>query len=447
MDLQEAIDANGIFWLPENLDDQVPGHLHISQSGHITLNIFGIPSKLPTTQPTSLSAFLHLAHPNTDVAPRVVGITDKGLFTLEKCLRGSGRTNLSGGISHSKLRPQIALGGVVLDASEEMTFSSLGVEFGDLHEWLSRSGFEVEYPNDLQNPSYTYRFSPPPSITVRLPHDRTLRIAYSWTAPTPDSTTNTLTVQHHAYAALDSGVSQSFFSLFRDVAVFRNLLALAAGQQQAIRSIVGRSPAHVRQSSTQPIPIQVYLADSESRKTQASVSCHEMLFTYRDVESNFEEVIRTWFSSYDSTAAALDLYFSVASGAFRHVEGRFLSLAQALESFHRHRLEQSDRGTVHHKTTLRERLTELVNEFPNHFGDDPTRDDFVGDVVHARNQLTHHAATDMDGDSNTATLLKMELRLQALFELHLLKTIGIEPSTIEEVARSQLAHKLEPEVL
>ena len=60
-----------------------------------------------------------------------------------------------------------------------------------------------------------------------------------------------------------------------------------------------------------------------------------MLFNFGAIKTNAQQVFNNWLNSYEYLSPALSLYFSTKAGAQKYLDGKFLALAQGLETHHR----------------------------------------------------------------------------------------------------------------
>lgn len=85
--------------------------------------------------------------------------------------------------------------------------------------------------------------------------------------------------------------------------------------------------------------------------------------------------------------------------------------------------------------SLRRRLRKLVDEFGSLFGEDKQKSALVGRVVDARNYYTHYDPNLEKASADGADLLLLCYRMEALFELCLLKELGFDEVTISTIAQ------------
>jgi hypothetical protein len=199
------------------------------------------------------------------------------------------------------------------------------------------------------------------------------------------------------------------------------------------------------------------LAVDESKKDLRSV-----LFHFSVVRKEFQEIISSWFDSYDRAEPAFNLYFASKSGAHRYLEGRFLSLAQGIEVLHRMNsrdtfMTENEFGELNtlllnacpserrdwltkklkyaNELPLRKRLNHMLDPFEGFFGNKHQRKDFVNQVVNTRNYFTHYDPTIEKSSVSGKNLWSLCMKLEALFQLHLLRLIGIDQELMGQLVR------------
>ena len=84
-----------------------------------------------------------------------------------------------------------------------------------------------------------------------------------------------------------------------------------------------------------PVPISIYYQSIPFVEKKPKKNWHEMLFSFSAIEADAQQVINNWLNAYDYLYPALNLYFSTKTGAQKYVDGKFLALAQGLETYHR----------------------------------------------------------------------------------------------------------------
>jgi hypothetical protein len=80
--------------------------------------------------------------------------------------------------------------------------------------------------------------------------------------------------------------------------------------------------------------VEVFCRLSDIPKGHKPLRPVDMLFTFEDISDKFETFLRNWFEKADSLEPIYDLYFGTLYNPRMYLEHRFLSLIQAIESFH-----------------------------------------------------------------------------------------------------------------
>ena len=81
-------------------------------------------------------------------------------------------------------------------------------------------------------------------------------------------------------------------------------------------------------------PVEIYYELPNISKTTKTLLPFDMLFTFKDISNRFEIFLRNWFEKADLLKPICDLYFGTLYNPHMYLEHRFLSLIQAIESFH-----------------------------------------------------------------------------------------------------------------
>ncbi len=469
MRLHEPLEQPGFFWLPDQDDEKVAGSLRVEQSGRVTLDLFGALTT-DTSDPlrTSLNPSHWTSFRHADPYARIHGLIEGEAVTVDNCIPITSNRRLSGGVSQSTLAARRAYIGAWYDSDEPTTFSRIAVTIEGLHEWLLLSGLksETEHNNDRIT-TITHTLQPPPELTASLETGAELAFGLSWSdsGVGPDSTEAKFTqmaymsVRHSNPIQLDNQLATIF--------KFQRLLSLAVDRPVELISIRGFSPEltlHDREA-----PVQIYISGSDSLARTQDLHWFRMLFTYPDIAERFQELITTWFERYDTVGPAINLYDGLVSGGYRYIEGRFLATVQTAEAFHRRALPQRPQMTdrdfqkirasipqsvpsafrsrainlvaLAKEQSLRQRLEDMMVPFQDLYGENSER--LVKDVVDTRNSLAHTAVAKDGLVNEPKSLFRLQQRLEALIQLHLLKLLGFDDEEIKRIADKQvLKHKL-----
>lgn len=456
MRISEPIKQSGYFWLPESPDQRLPGVLSISALGETILEVIGVfGDPVAVINATTLSL------------GRVVGVIENGdAVTLDHCFYQHRNVRLFGGLSKSTVYANRAFFGVQYDEGEIITFSKFCFSLEGLDEWLSLSGFEISQDLDARKTSIHY--TAPKEIEFSLPDGIALAFAFSYSLPTLPATTEAKITQN-AHITLKSDYPRPLEEFLALVNKLNDFLCFATDATVALDSAAGFSPDITREGGSGvqvPIPVNVYYKSTRLSDVPPRVDWHRMLFRYEQIGDQCENLVNKWLSNYEVSEPAFNLYFASKTGAHKYLEGRFLSLAQGIETLHRRNAretvmaEEDFRGLIEavvngcpheqqkwlkeklryaNELSLRRRLKRMLEPFETLYGDPKQRKQFVAEVVATRNYLTHYDPDLSDQAAKGKSLWRLCMKLEALFQLHFLRLMGLGDDSIKSLVEKNYA--------
>lgn len=185
-----------------------------------------------------------------------------------------------------------------------------------------------------------------------------------------------------------------------------------------------------------------------------------MLFTFKTIEANAQSIFNAWIDAYDTLSPAFNLYFSTKSNTKKYLEEQFLGLIQGLETYHRRSSQEtfmeqdkfdvlvaeikSHCSTEHlewldgrlkygNEISLKTRLRRIIEPFQEKLGDSSDRKKLLQQIVDTRNYFTHYDVTLKDKAAQGKELWRLCETLEALFQLHFLKLIGLSDEQINTI--------------
>ncbi len=451
MRIKEDYKKTGYFWLPENEDNKLPGVLSIDNGGKIELEIVG-----------HFNEGFKSISDDIDLS-RIIGHVEKdGLVTLDDCFYT--RKNFSfGGISKSIILVNKVLSGAAWGKSEELNFNTFSFSVDCLDEWVGISGITVD--NDWEDRTATIRYNPPEKIKIELSNGMTLEICFAYTLPGFPNLTEAKITQS-AFFRLTSEVSRELSDFTSIAFKITNLMCFAMDGIVTLKDVSATSSKIQRKigdNETSPVPISIYYQSNPFSEKIPKKSWHDMLFTFGTIKVNAKEVFNNWINAYEYLAPAIGLYFSTKIGAQKYLDGKFLALAQGLETYHRRTSSETlmDKATyeslvseilkgcpndhidwlkgrlIHgNEINLGKRLKKIIEPFKGHIGTSSERSKLLRKIVDTRNYLTHYSE-DLHGQAAKGReLWVICLKMEAIFNLHFLKVIGFTDKEIDMVVEN-----------
>jgi len=439
----------GYFWLPERYEKKIPGVLIIKNGGDIELEVVG----LFDDSIKSLN--------DDDDLNRIIGHVEKeGLVTLENCFY-TRKNHAFGGISKSKLRVNKVLSGVAYDENESVTFNSLSFSVDCLDEWVGISGISTD--SDWKNNTATINYILPENISYDLNNGMKLEICFSSTLGSSQTTEAKIT--QRVYFKL---ISEELRPLddFTEIAYkLTNFLCFAIDTTVALKDLSATSKEIQRNGvgKKYPVPVKVYYPSIPFVENAPDKSRHRMLFTYGTIKSNAHDVFNNWLRAYEVMAPALSLYFSTKNGAQKYIDGKFLALAQGLETYHRRTSDEklmdssefdslistikescpeehvewlSGRLMHGNEINLGKRLKRIIEPFKDKLGSNKERSKLLRKIVDTRNYLTHYSENLKDNAADGKELWILCQKMEVIFLLHFMKVVGFSDEEIESVVEN-----------
>ena len=451
MRIEDEYVKAGYFWLPEQDEKKIPGVLTIKNGGGIELEVVG----LFDDSINSLN--------NDDNPDRIIGLVEKdGLVTLENCFYTN--TNISfGGISKSKICVNKVLSGFAYKQNEIVTFNSLSFSVDCLDEWVRISG--ISNDSDWKNRTATISYIPPENISFVLDNRMKLEICFAYTLPGSPNITEAKITQR-VYFKLSSEELRPLSDFTEIAHKLTNFLCFAIDATVTLKDLSATSKEIQKDGGdgkTYPVPVKVFYPSIPFAENAPDKSCHRMLFTYGTIKSNAQDVFNNWLRAYETMAPALSLYFSTKNGAQKYLDGKFLALAQGLETYHRRTNDEklmdsskfdslvstisescpkehakwlSDRLMHGNEISLRKRLELIIEPFKDKLGIKKDRKKLLSKIVATRNYLTHYSENLKNNAADGEELLNLCQKMEVIFQLHFLKDIGFSGEEIESIVEN-----------
>ncbi len=344
MRLKEEYKKSGYFWLPGNEDKKIPGTLTISDGGDIELEVVGLFDE-------SIKGLN-----GEDDLNRIIGHVEKdGLVTLDNCFYRK-KNYAFGGIAKSLIHVNQALSGVAYEQDEKVTFHTVSFSIEGLNEWVGISGISVVYGDNYRTAAINY--TPQDEITYNLINEFKLHIFFGYTLPGLPATTEAK-ITHKTYLKLSSEKARELPEFINAIHQITYLLCFAVDATVAISDVSATSNEimmKVTEDKSRPANIKIFYPSLPFPKEHPKIDVHRMLFRFSHIRENAEEIFNNWLNAYSVISPAIGLYFSAVSGSHKYLDGKFLALAQGLETYHR----RTSSETLMDKSEFRSMMAKLL---------------------------------------------------------------------------------------
>ncbi|AUZ57769.1 hypothetical protein PRJ_1148 [Pseudomonas sp. XWY-1] len=451
MRIEEEYKKTGYFWLPGKEERKIPGVLSIVDGGDIELEIVG-----------HFNDEMDVLGEKDDLG-RIIGHVEKdGLVTLDDCFYI--QKNLAfGGISKSRILVNRVYSGAAWEKDEAVTFDSFAFSVDCLDSWVNISGISVDH--DWENNTATISYARPERTVLLLDNGMSLEICFAYTPPGFPNITEAKITQR-AYFNLKSEALRDIKEFISTAFKITNLMCFAMDEVVTLKNVSATSPEIQSDGGNGKIyrvPISIYYKSIPFSEKAPKKNWHEMLFSFGVIRADAQQVFNNWINAYEYLAPALNLYFSTKTGSQKYLDGKFLALAQGLETYHRRTssetlMEPGDfealvagiikdcpgehvgwlSGRLMHgnEINLGKRLKRIVEPFKNHLGKRDQRTKILRKIVDTRNYLTHYSENLKEEAATGRDLWVLCQKMEAIFSLHFLKVIGFTDEEINGVVKN-----------
>ncbi|MEG4104510.1 HEPN domain-containing protein [Microcoleus sp. S13_C5] len=305
-------------------------------------------------------------------------------------------------------------------------------------------------------------YLPPEESSLNLNNGMNLLITFSCTFPGVPHTTEAKITQK-TYFKLVSEQERPLNDFTSAAYKITTLLGFAIDKTVCLDQVYATSEAirqDVGNNKTVPASISLYYASQPYTEIEPKIEWHRMLFRFDQIREDAERIVNNWFDAYEEIDPALNLYFSKKTGAYKYFEGKFLALAQGLETYHRRTSnkklmdeavfkeltenlikqcpEENQKwlsGRLQHgnELNLRDRIKNIIEPFKEFIGTSKERKKLINTIVDTRNYLTHYDESLESKAASGRDLWLLCLKMEAIFQLHLLQVLGFTPAEVQSV--------------
>ena len=410
MRVDKPFSVDGYFWLPSDENNKLYGTLTVEDGGKVELEILGSFNK----------SLVDCSNDDREIE-RIVGETEKGYVTLEKCFAITSKFNIGGGISKNRIHVSILYHKIRYEKDEVILFDTFSFTVDGLNEWLNIRKIKSDTTTD----SYTITNDKVENFEYMLTDKMKLNFQIMITGHTAHYEAS---IKQYAKIELISDEKKSLNDFIKVANKIVKFLSFAIDESINIKNIKVTNSEIFRECSGKkhPVKIKVYSQIMNFFKDTPEIKFHTMLFQYTDIQESFEEKINSWVDAYKVIEPALNLFFSVRYNPSQYVESEFLSLAQAFETYHRQLY-----GT---NKNFKERVEEIITPFHKYIGSDDEVKELSKTIKVTRNYYTHYENELLNkGAIPCSELTSLSRKMEGILQLAFLTQIGFSEIEIEKI--------------
>ena len=449
--LLSDFELKGLWWLPEQPDLQISGIISFENEKKISLELLGSFHEVKTF---GSGDFFH-----PDI---ILGITDNGqVCTLFRNFETQNQMNFPG-IQKSIIESQYLFVGKHYNTTDDICFSSFQANFTNLENWLVKRPFSMEIPKDAKTGEWKLTHKWPDEFISNIEVlNSTIESTHEF--KTDGDLTRNATWKSKAYLKIIPKKQEHFKWFWKVIYDLCNFLTLLIGDTTYIVSVKAYGDdIEITPEQKTKETIEVFFTQKKPGLNEG-IHPFEMIIPFPRISDKIERVMSLWFSKAQNLRSVYDLFFGTFYNPGMYRQFHFLSLIQAIESYHRvtkggkyisddswqtyrktladhipaeldsgHRESLKSRIKYGNEYSLRKRLSELLCTIDKKsllvlF---PSKNFLAGTVVDTRNYLTHYDVELKDSSLKGADLYWANQRLRIFLTLLLLKDIEIEESVI-----------------
>lgn len=456
----KAVQYKGIWWLPDNPEKKVTGYLTFNLEDGLQLEVIGDFAEHDKPSLARLNDY--------DI---ILGLASDGkTITLTNCMATSAKSALFS-FPVLAFRAEIAFVGAHFQSGNEMLFKSVFIDYSYLNEWLSTSGFSLQFSSDFRD--FKIEYSHPEKIEAAIDDECGISVVFSRTGPSLSKPGNKVSIKQNAHIKIEYTQDRSLDDYLTISGRLRDFLSLAVGRPIFPVKITALAEANRRRLSDgqeyHP-EIQIIFQMQHVPESSKTLNSWEMLFTFHHIKDELERFLSNWFGKADILAPVYRLYFGTIYNPSRYLEDQFLSLTQAVESYHRRLTENQELPQEEHERrlaeivdavpleyrewlkgrlsysnepNLRKRLKMLLDRFSPILGNlVGNKGKFINKVVTTRNYLTHYDPS-LEGQAvRGEELLGLVTTLSALLKVCLLVEIGFGVEEVKDIVNRRKEYNL-----
>jgi ApeA N-terminal domain 1 len=446
----EAFEFLGVWWIPSDQTNVIPGTLTFTHQDGIRLTLMGSFSPLQ-----DLQAF--------NKYPIILGVTQGGKqVTLSESFQLHSQLGFGGSFYANQT---FGIGTVYIGTHfadpQAMRFHKIEAQYNYLPHWakfpLQQDKVTLNEKGGLGRYEMTYT---PPDDVVAATTKGTIAVTSRFS--TKHDLLQEVSLQQSTWMEVETQQDLSLIEwLLQFVGPLQNLVSLGTCKPNFLLTLLGYTSTYsttlpdgkVREHPVQIVYPQHYYETEISQKLRED----DMLFTLQDIRDDFDQIVENWLKVAEDLDSVCNLFFGIQYVERLYLEQKFLSTIQSVESYHRRRSYKTDLTEDKHKErmkailaaspqefkkwlaeklkysnelSLRQRLKDLLDNSNINsvvlplIGNKKT---FIDTVVNTRNFLTHFDPASKKSAAADEELYRLTQVLSFLVQACFLHELGILP--------------------
>lgn len=348
---------------------------------------------------------------------------------------------------------------------DDIKFERLSITYPNFETWVGKSGlFLLEKDSEKGKKEQLFGYKQPDEIQVKLSNFE-IKISFDF-FPLPNPPSEIRLIQK---TNLDVKSNEKIhFNEYNDEILYAlyQFLTLSLGHAVYPLNISGFNESFKYKVFRKEINPEIKVFHERKRFSKlGKINKQDMLFSFSDISDNFEIYLKNWFEKVEDLEWVYNLYTATIWAKSMLIEHKFLSLVQALESYHQRAYD----GKYMAKNDYKQIKNEIISNIPgqvvgNHrdslktkidFGNDYSlksrldeiydnyseildlviddKDTFIKDVRNTRNFFTHFSKSLEKKAKINDELVNLTDQIRCTLEVCLLAELGMSLNKIKDI--------------
>lgn len=326
----------GVWWLPSNIEKKIMGTLYFKPKESILLDLNGL------IDPTEEAFY-----------PLILGETSDGKkVTLYKNLIVN-RSHSYPGYPVEKCQSQICFEGYHYTNIDEVKFNEIRINYTGLEEWMAKRHFSHTRVEEEGVAYRVSKFKMPEVIEVRT-DNVDLDISYSYSTSSGSYLEDVQ--KTNAWISIKFDEKAELKEIFDKLQKICDFISLGIGDRINLRKLEAKADYLEDEYNIIKIYYMTYI--NEEKKHHPFF----MIYNYRDIEHNFDDIINNWFEFTNTYNPSYELFFSTFKNPYKLPIDEFLSLVQSLESYHSRKYENDNVMDIESYIIILESVKKIIAE-------------------------------------------------------------------------------------
>ncbi|MDO9289147.1 MAG: hypothetical protein Q7T83_10180 [Thermodesulfovibrionales bacterium] len=454
----QEFEYDGQWWLPENSENKISGTLKFHPVEGAYLELIG-----------SFKEYDDIVNSKFSHVDIILGITTNNkLLTLYKCFLSKAKASHSPDSSFvaTTFFANVVFIGCHFEKGEDILFDSLSINYSHLEDWTGITGFRFARHDTDEQTLCAISYKYPQKVEADL---GSLKIVLNHEFTYGGPSFYEYNLKQTTYITMQPNQPMHFNGYKSDICYhIQNFLSLATGKATYPLAVKAKSKENKKRLLGGKIFDDVYedifIFFSLKKLPDLSKKPHpsDVLFSYSDIADSFEKYLQNWVAKAEILRPVYDLYFGTLYNPSMYLEYQFLSLIQAVESYHRRKyggqyLSDDDYSPIRNelikaisqnisndfKESLKKRL-QYLNEYSLRKRLKEiflkyaviekllveSKEVFIEDVVNTRNYLTHYDKRLEIKKVSGQKLYRLNLIIKHIIEICLLSELEMPEEMI-----------------